>query len=794
MSLEKIDSLLYRYRYVVVTLTCVFVAYVNLYMWFFVPFADFGYTWGQNHSFQIDEVEEDSPVYTVLQPGDVIIAVDGRATVPGRAIYPLPIQPSYQFTIERGGLTLLEDVPFPQTPGEIALSYRLPAGLLSFMLWFLGPLILYFAKRDNWIAVHAGYIFMLGGVIVISIQGFVLSVPFAWVGGVPLIFSGTVALLYLGFIPRSEKLSNQLRVTFGCLWVLAIGCGVAAVVEVLLLFPQQTSFQQLTGINLYRVGFITHACGLVGCFLILLWRYGRMPDSYEKRQIQVLLLFIGLATLPAALLTFIPYYLIDQLYLPFPVSISLLVLFPLGYFYVIYRNGYLGLDIFFSKAISIITLLVVMLVFYSTCLYLLQNQFGLGVDTITVPALTLVPTLLLTLLASTPISNLVQEVFFGQQAIRSEQLIPQIASQLSLKPELTTLKAIVQSLAIDFQITTAVLVLKDTDSKLAPVADVGQHGWESASVEDLAPFSEPIIRSTAGNETHPLLTTYRWIEMLVPIAIRNEQIGLLALSRPSADFFNIRHVLFLSRVANMIAVGSEAIFLFEASRRLSLELLSAQEEERKRLASQIHDNPLQTLTFIRNKLGKLASDLSGQEQGTAHYISEQTTLLDQTIRELRETCAGLYPTAIEQGYVWMAQDLAKTFEKKYGLNVQLDLQIADETSGTIKTNTAVYRILLESLNNIFKHAQTKTAYVTMQQKQNSIVLTVADEGIGGSFATLSRNDLLRKRHLGVFGMFEWAKLANGTLSIVKNNPCGTKVILEIPALMPDESYAYQISY
>lgn len=779
----KVNAPLYRCRYLAVLSTFLFLLYCNGYMWLFTPLAGFGYRWFPDSQLQVKGFDEDV-TSTFLQDNDVILAVNGQPVRPGQAVYPLPKQQTYSLTVRRGDELLNGEVVFPTRPGPMAVNFRLPAGLLSLILWVVGPLSLHFARRENLQAIHLGYIFLLGGVIVVAIQGLVLGVPGAWIGGTPLIFLGAASLVYMGFIPRSGSLPRSVQTTLAGLYALAALLGIAALLEGLFLFPQGTSFHALIGVSSYRLGLFFHFSGLLACFTILLWRAVRMPSSYQRQQVNILLFFVGLSTLPAALLTFIPEILFDTLFLPIPVSISLLVLFPLGYFYVIFRKGYLGLDVIFSRLAVFIALTVATVAFYGTFLFVLQSQFKSESSAIVVATLAFVPMLVITRHLDSPLDTAIQRVLFGRQAVQSDERLPSIAAQLSSKPELTTLKAIVKSLSDDFHVPKALLVLKDLNGWLVPAAQIGVSDWQPRPMAELTHFTEPVVRTAVRREAqaHYLLEQYPWVEMIVPIILRGEQIGVLALARPADGYFNVRHVQFLARAADMIAIGSEAIFLFEAARQLSLQLLSAQEAERKRLASQIHDDPLQVLVFINNELRHIARNVVEREPEIGQRLMVQSESLQSTIARLRDFCTGLYPPVIGQGFEMIAQQLAYDFTDQFGLNVELNLQIPDNVTDALDIDvaTAVYYILREALNNVVKHARIDRACVEMIHAGDRFILIVADEGVGSQLPSMSRTDLFRGRNLGVVNMFERAELVGGALLIEHNWPQGTKIVFEVP--------------
>jgi signal transduction histidine kinase len=233
----------------------------------------------------------------------------------------------------------------------------------------------------------------------------------------------------------------------------------------------------------------------------------------------------------------------------------------------------------------------------------------------------------------------------------------------------------------------------------------------------------------------------------------------------------------------MIAIGSEAIFLFETSRRLSQELFKSQEAERRRLASEIHDTPLQTLGFVKSELHHIASDLEQESPEVAERLLYQVDYLQKTITELRNVCTGLHPVIISKGFQVIATGLAHEFQRQHGLTVEVMLEagVPDETDEcSLEAATAVFYVLRESLNNIVKHAQAQKACIQMNFRDGNLTLVVADDGIGGLQSPLSHSDLLKGGRIGLANMLERAEWVSGRLSICPNLPQGTRVVLEIP--------------
>lgn len=773
-----LDRFLYQFRTLAIVITVLFCAYVAYSLWSIVPFSDFIFYWRPDDQLAIEEVPEESLAAPFLEPGDIILAIDGKEVHRSAIIFNEPSKTTYEYTIQRGEEVFITTVPFVETTTPIGISFRLPTFLLTFVFLLTGIIIIRFAQADNPVAIRVAYVFLISAISLIGLQGELLSVTGAWLARL-VWFPTHVGTLYLGFVPHIKPLSSRVNRFFKWALIVAGALSLISFLEGVVLFPLHNSFDRMIGIGPYELALLLSSLAWTAVLAILVIRTRLPAPEYDKQQIRILLFFIGLAIVPVTVLTLIPRAILDIVLLPFPVAIALFVLVPAGFFFVIYRRGYLGLDIVFSRTTVFLTTALILLAIYSAGLYFINYQFDVGSDIVLAATLMVLPILLLIRHIDQPVNNWVSSLFYG--SVATNRSLPEFATALRTKPELTTLEAIVKSVADDLQVPHTLLVLGNEDGILMPVAQTNSDNWQPKQLAEFETFPTPLLRSNMRPKTHhPLFREYQWLELMLPIIVRNEQIGFLAMSRPKDGYFNTGQILFLSRVTDMIAVGSEAILLFEASRKLSLQLLSAQEVERKNLATQIHDRPLQTITFVHHSLRKVLADPTNCKPEAAETLTAQGKNLQETIVELREICAGLYPPVIEQGLGLVVEEVTLHFEDKFGLEIEAEIDLPIDAPSPPKIATAVYRILTESLNNVVKHSQTHHANVNLLCRNANLSLMVADQGVGSNLPSLSITELTRRQHLGIRGMFEWASLVNGSLSIENNQPQGTKVVLEIP--------------
>jgi len=425
----KIDNWLYRGRYMAALAVFIFMVYCAVFMWLVVPFSDFGFHWRPEYQLVIKETPAASMALSSLQPGDQVLTIDEREVHRSASVFREWAKTTYTYTVVREGEPVTVLVAYPGALTEIGLSYRLPSGILVLGFWLVGFIMLRFARKENVTAVHVAYIFIGLAAAIIGVQAEVLSVTGAWLSR-PFWYLTVVGILYLGFVPRMQPLGVGARRIFKGLVIIAVALGLLALWEALALFPQHTSVDQWLGLGLYEFLLLSGGAAWLLSFVILIIRVRRMPaPSYERSQIVILLVFIGLAIMPVTLLTLLPRALFDQVFLPFPLAIMLFVLVPAGYLFVIFRRGYLGLDIVFSKTANFLLLALMTLIVYASTLAFIRARIPVTLTSILPETLLFLPVLFLALFMSKPIDRLVRQLFFGDVA--GNQSLPHFASDLS---------------------------------------------------------------------------------------------------------------------------------------------------------------------------------------------------------------------------------------------------------------------------------------------------------------------------------------------------------------------------
>ena len=218
----------------------------------------------------------------------------------------------------------------------------------------------------------------------------------------------------------------------------------------------------------------------------------------------------------------------------------------------------------------------------------------------------------------------------------------------------------------------------------------------------------------------------------------------------------------------------------EEERRRSGQLaMRAQEEERRRLARDLHDEVNQALTAILLRLEALAQETSAEH---APEVRELKRLVNQAMDELLNLARQLRPSALDDhGLVPAVETQLKRFSARTGIEVRLDTAgDPDELPEVVQT--AIYRVAQEALTNVTRHAGATVVEMDLEEEEGSAELRVRDDGGGfdPSIAARSASEV-QGGGLGLVGMVERARLVGGELDVRSAPGGGTTITLRVPA-------------
>jgi signal transduction histidine kinase len=215
----------------------------------------------------------------------------------------------------------------------------------------------------------------------------------------------------------------------------------------------------------------------------------------------------------------------------------------------------------------------------------------------------------------------------------------------------------------------------------------------------------------------------------------------------------------------------------EKRRALMDHLVTAQEEERRRIALDVHDDSIQAMAAIGIRLQILRRRASGHE--FADPIAEIEDTVTESIARLRGLLLRLDSSSVEK--VGLSRALTRYVAEVFPEG-HPRVRIRDRLTGALHGHTpmVLYRVAQEALNNAHKHANAATVNVTLSEADQGVLLNVQDDGVGFNMEDAARRAL--PGHLGMRSMHERAQLAGGWLTLESSPGDGTKVRCWVPTL------------
>ena len=258
----------------------------------------------------------------------------------------------------------------------------------------------------------------------------------------------------------------------------------------------------------------------------------------------------------------------------------------------------------------------------------------------------------------------------------------------------------------------------------------------------------------------------------VPLVVRNQAIGVIGAYDklgPDPRFSDGDQRLaetFASRAA--VAVDLSERVARDALRRV----VAAQELERHRLARELHDETGQALTSVL--LGLRAVEEKGGDEELRNAVAQVRELVVATLQDVRRLAVELRPKALDDfGLVAALERLTQTFAEQSGIAVDFEAALGPERLPE-EVETAIYRIVQESLTNVVKHAQARHVSVLLTRRSGAAAAVIEDDGRGFDPGAA------RDGGFGLEGMRERVLLLDGRFEIETNPGAGTTLVVEVP--------------
>ena len=271
----------------------------------------------------------------------------------------------------------------------------------------------------------------------------------------------------------------------------------------------------------------------------------------------------------------------------------------------------------------------------------------------------------------------------------------------------------------------------------------------------------------------------------VPFRSTGGLLGTMCLGSSTARTFSEAKMELLTSVGNQIAAAVQNARLYQELQRkermrgeLLQKVITAQEEERKRIARELHDQTSQALAALAVAVGTAAAQ-AAEGADVSDSLTRMRQLAVDTLEEVHRLIFDLRPTMLDDlGLVAAMRWYAETRLAEAGIKVRFETA-GEERRLSTQVETALYRVVQEAVNNVVNHSGAQYFTLTFVLKDDSVTISMMDDGWGFDMAELARSRD-EKRGLGLMGMKERVELLGGTFALYSELGGGTKITVEVP--------------
>jgi len=287
----------------------------------------------------------------------------------------------------------------------------------------------------------------------------------------------------------------------------------------------------------------------------------------------------------------------------------------------------------------------------------------------------------------------------------------------------------------------------------------------------------------------------KWVDVFksrsllsVPLIMKERVIGVVLLDETRYfRQFTKEEIQKVVALANQVSVAIDNATLYQAVTKhmerlqtLSSAIVNIQEEERRRIAQELHDEAGQALTGVKMSLEWIEKELGGSEKAVKDRVQEVKAQVSKTLEELRRLSYDLRPAILDElGLVPTLRWYIEEYSKRTQIAVHLQTAGAQKRFSA-KIETLFYRIIQEALTNVAKHAQAESVIVSLEKKDVHVHLYITDDGKGFEVKRYFSSPPMIRKGLGILGMKERVELAGGTFFIDSDPGQGTRISIKVP--------------
>jgi signal transduction histidine kinase len=276
--------------------------------------------------------------------------------------------------------------------------------------------------------------------------------------------------------------------------------------------------------------------------------------------------------------------------------------------------------------------------------------------------------------------------------------------------------------------------------------------------------------------------------VITPLKSKEQVQGVLAVATRRLREFLPDDLDLIAAIGNQIGVAIENARLYENVRFYAREITRAQENERKRVARELHDETIQMLIFISRRLEALATLPEQPPETIMPQLESLRESIGDTLRDLRRFVQDLRPPTLDHlGLVAALEGLTDSLVETDGIKTELSVTGPVQRLVPQDTELVLFRIAQEALNNVRRHSGASHAVVEVEFFPAKVRMVIKDDG-HGFYSPDRMGDLVAAGKLGLVGMHERARTLGGTVTIQSELDQGTAIVVDVP-IQPEPNSA-----
>ncbi len=274
----------------------------------------------------------------------------------------------------------------------------------------------------------------------------------------------------------------------------------------------------------------------------------------------------------------------------------------------------------------------------------------------------------------------------------------------------------------------------------------------------------------------------------VPIKSKDRTLGIMNVACSGKGCFTEDDFRLLDSIGYHVGLAIENSILYEEAKQkeklrgqLLSSVISAQEEERKRIARELHDEFGQTLTGLIMSIESSENMTLPEQSPLKEKLKNAKSLVARALENMRRLTLNLRPSALDDlGLIAAIRAYAQTHLEAVGVQVEFETKsLSERLAPTVET--ALFRIIQEAINNIAKHAEAHNVRIQLEVNSGKITAIVEDDGQGFDVVAVFKSRT-GAQSLGLLGIQERATLLGGSFNIKSRIGQGTRLVVEIPTV------------